>query len=352
MAIDLNKVARSLKRNYGSTGVLAGSDEDEGYKDFVSTGNKAFDLVLDGGIPFGHLTEFVGFSQSGKSLFAQMILGNAQKEFDAVGVVVDRENAFTEKRANQLGINTENVIKAPAKDVQLVTDAFTFIIDTIDLIRKQDQEQYIVVVIDSIAAFDKDVSLEKADAGRKQKATKEGLRKLLGFMDSKVMCIVVNQFYYAIGQMYGDPRIAGGGEGLRYFNSIRVGLEDKKHIVNIKRDNEVIGSWIGIDVLKTRMGPCYRKCMVPFYYETGIPFLGGYGRLLAHRNYLYPRNKQEFKSFKQSTLIYERDEIKKELNEHRLDAFLSEHEELIFEEYPEWYEGEEEVKDTSIVEVS
>lgn len=339
MAIDLKKVARALKKEYSSTGVLAGSDADEGYHDFVSTGNKAFDLTLDGGIPFGHLTEFVGFSQSGKSLFAQMILANAQRDFDAVGIVVDRENAFTEKRAQQLGINTEQVIKAPAKDVQLVTDAFTFILDTVGLIRKQDPNQYIVVIIDSIAAFDKDVSLEKSDAGRKQKATKEGLRKLLGFMDNKVMCIVVNQFYYAIGQMYGDPRIAGGGEGLRYFNSIRVGLEDKKHIVNIKRNNEVMGSWIGIDVLKTRMGPCYRKCLVPFYYESGIPYLGGYGRLLAHRNYLYPKNKAEFKSCKQSTIVYERIDDKRELNEHNLEKFLEEHPELMFDEYPAWFEG-------------
>lgn len=350
MAIDLNKVARSLKKQYGSTGVLSGSDADDGYHDFVSTGNLAFDLTLDGGVPFGHLTEFVGFSQSGKSLFAQMILANAQRDFDAVGVVVDRENAFTEKRANELGIDTENVIKAPAKDVQLVTDAFTFIIDTVELIRKQDVNQYIVVVIDSIAAFDKDVSLEKADAGRKQKATKEGLRKLLGFMDSKVMCIVVNQFYYNIGQMYGDPRVAGGGEGLRYFNSIRVGLEDKRHIVNLKRNNEVMGSWIGIDVLKTRMGPCYRKCTVPFYYDSGIPYLGGYGRLLAHRNYLYPRNKAEFKSFKQSTIIYERGEEKRELSEHKLDSFLTEHPELVFEVYPEWFEGYEAVDNREEVE--
>lgn len=346
MAIDLNKIVKGLKKNYSDVAVVEGSDEAHGYGSLVSTGNKAFDIILDGGVPFGHSTEFLGLSQDGKSLFCQLILKNAQDKFDAVGIVVDRENSFTDKRATELGINTSAVIKAPAKDTQLVTDAFNFIFDSIDGVRKQDKEQHIVVIIDSISAFDKDTGLDKADAGRKAKNTKECLRALLGRIDNRVMVLIVNQFYFNIGQMYGDPKVAGGGEGLKYFNTIRIGLDGSKQIIDTDKNNEVIGAWITATVFKTRMGPCHRKVSMPFYYDTGIPYYGGYARLLAHRNYLRPKNKNEFNRFKQTTLVYERDWdeasseflTKNEINEHKIEQFLQDHEDLVFDYYPIWRE--------------
>jgi len=112
-------------------------------------------------------------------------------------------------------------------------------------------------------------------------------------------------------------------------------LEDKKKIIDEKRGNEVIGSWLGIEVIKTRLGPCYRNCYIPFSYKEGIPYYGGYARLLANRGYLIPKNKQEFGSFKQHTLIYNDEKV----NEFNMKQFVEKYPELKFDKYPEYYES-------------
>lgn len=327
--VNLKKIADGLKKKYLNTTIVS---EDDGLVDFVSTGNLAFDLISNGGIPFGVMTEFIGFSQSGKSLFCQTILANAQQNYSAIGLYIDREGALTDKRAKELGVDTDNVIKAPPESVPTAIDAFSFVIESILNIREQDKDVYIVAVIDSIAAFDKDVDLEKADVGRKAKSIKEGLRALFTHIDKKVMVLIVNHFYYNVGIVFGPPKQAGGGEGLRYFNTLRIALEDKRKIIDPTRGNEVIGSWIGIEVIKTRLGPCYRTCYVPFYYATGVPYLGGYMRLLVDRRYVKPKNKKEFLSFKQVMIEYN----DKEYNEYNIEKFIETYPNLLFDKFPEY----------------
>ena len=135
--------------------------------------------------------------------------------------------------------------------------------------------------------------------------------------------------------MFGNPLKESGGEGLRYFNTVRFALQDKKQIIEPRKNNEVVGNWIGVEVLKTRLGPCYRKCFVPHYYETGINYYGGYARVLMNRGYLRPKNKEEFNKFRQTTLVYEQDEEKKnEVDEFKIASFLEKHPELLFDKFP------------------
>ncbi len=63
-------------------------------KEFISVGNKALDLALDGGINLGSAVEISGFSQSGKTTLMQIMLANMQKKYNAIGIWLDRENAF------------------------------------------------------------------------------------------------------------------------------------------------------------------------------------------------------------------------------------------------------------------
>jgi len=326
---DLRKIVNILKKTYSSVEVA--EDRDDIYIN-VTTGNKALDLILDGGIPFGYITEFLGFSQSGKSLFIQQILANAQRDFNAFGILIDRENAYTKERGKQLNINNENLIVSKPQDTPTVIEAFQFMLDSLDEIRKQDKETPIVLGIDSISAFGKDTALEKSDQGRKAKSVHEGLRELLTHIDKNTMVLVANQFTYKIGVIYGDNRTSTSGESMKYYGTNRIALEDRKKIIDETKGGEITGNWIGAEVIKTRRGPCYRECYLPHFYSTGIDYFGGYARLLADRGYLDPRNKSEFKSFKQHTLKYTDITV----NEFKMEKFLEEYPELDFKTYPEY----------------
>lgn len=327
---DLGKIANALKSKYSSVEIAS---EIEDPKDFVSTGNLAFDLISDGGMPFGYVIEFLGLSQSGKSTLLYQVIANSMKKYDSIGILVDRENAYIKSRGEQLGIKNENLIVVKPKDVPVSTDAFQFILDSISKVRSADEDLYIVVGIDSISAFGKDVELSKSDSGRKAKQVHEGLREVLSIMDDRIMLIVCNQVTYKVGVLYGDPRTTTAGESLKYYGTIRLALEDKRKIVDQKRGNEVIGNWIGVEVLKTRLGPCHRNCFFQHFYDIGIPYYSGYARLLSQRGYLSPKNKREFWAFKQVLL---KDKDGREINENEIESYLKEHPELLFSSYPEF----------------
>lgn len=326
--VDLSKIAKSLKEKYKTSSV---AEDVKDPTDFVSTGNLAFDLISEGGIPFGYLVELLGLSRSGKSLIIQRLIANAQKEYNAIGILVDRENAYTKRRGEELGIDNSRLLLVKPMDTPLVKDAFGFMLQSIDLTREQDKDAYIVLAVDSISAFDKDVTLEKSDSGRKAKSIHEALRKMLPSLDSKMMLIVANQVIWNVGVVFGDRKASTAGESMKYYSTIRFALEDKKRIEDEKKGGEVIGNWLGIEVIKTRLGPCYRTCYVPFYYdERCIPYYGGYARLLAERNYLLPRNKKDFKSMKTHTLLFGEEKV----NEFEIEDFLKKHPELRFDRYP------------------
>ena len=331
MSLDLNKIAKAMQAEVSS------NIEDP--KDFVSTGNVTLDLITDGGIPFGYVTEFMGFSQSGKSLFISQIIGNAMINYKGIGILIDRENAYTNKRGAQLGIDNEKLIVFKPKDVPTPFDAFSKIIQTVEAIRKEDKDVYIAIGIDSISAFGKDVALDKSDTGRKAKSIHEGLREALTIIDPKVMLLVANQFTFKIGVMYGDPRTTTAGESMKYYGNLRLALQDRKQIIDPKRGNEVLGNWIGIEVIKTRLGPCFRECYLQHLYKSGIDPLSGYLRLLAKRGYIRPKNVDKFNAFTQTTVIWQDGddkESKKQYHELSTEKFLQDHPDLEFDHYPEY----------------
>ena len=325
--MDLSKIARKVKAHVAS--------DDDVELEYVSTGNLAFDLCLDGGTPYGYVIEFLGLSKSGKSLFLQQLIANAQKEHDAVAVMVDRENSYFPKRGEELGINNDKLILAKPKDTPTVLSAFQFIIDSIKAIREDDKNVHIIVGIDSIPAFGKDTTLDKGDSGRKAKSVHEGLREVLISIDKKVMLIICNQVTYRIGVLYGNPATSTSGESMKYYSHVRISLEDRKRIIDEKKGGEITGSWIGVEIIKTRLGPAYRTIYLRHLYKTGIDYFSGYVRLLVQRGYLTPKNKEEFKRFKQQTVKYG----DKELNEYDVEKIITEHPELKFEEYPEYNES-------------
>jgi len=345
--VDLSKIAKKLKATL--------ADDIEDSPDMTSTGNLAFDLIIDGGMPFGHVVELLGLSASGKSTIVQKIIATAQKKYGAVSVLIDRENAFFKPRAKELGVDTKNLILVKPKDTPGVSSAYAFVIDTVTTIRAQDKEiaiaaaknekakeairktdkykrTHIVIAIDSVAAFESDVALGKSDSGRKAQQHHAGLRKILPIMDEQMMFIVANQVTHKIGVLFGDNKTTTAGESYKYYGTVRCSLQEKRRIVAPEMNNEVIGTWIEAEVIKTRLGPCYRSCMLPFLYKDPIPYYGGIARLLVNRNIMKAKNEKEFKGFNSHIVIYKDEEV----NEFEMEAFLAKHPEIDLSKYPEY----------------
>lgn len=345
---DLSGIVALIKKDFGkNSGVgLACDEPDE--TDFVSTGSKALDLCIHSeGLPMhGKITELLGLFSSGKSLILQTVIANAQKKYDAIAILVDRESAFTKKRGEQLGISTERLIYIGPKDVPTITDAMQFICVSIEKIREKFPTRKIIVGLDSIAAFDKagkvkikkdsegnDVEViteSKTDMGRRAKDVHGALRKVLNYLDRNTMFVILNQITYMPGILYGNPQTSTSGEGSKYYSNVRLQLEQGKKIIDKSKGGEVIGQYIKCSVIKSRLDAAYRKCEVPFYYKEGISYYGGYFKLLAERGIIKATSKTGENAFQE--FIYK--DVK--FRESQADLVIKKFPELLFNTYPEW----------------
>lgn len=327
--VNLDKIAKALKDKYGSVRV-AGKEEDS--MEYISTGNLALDLCLEGGIALGYASEWSGESSSGKTLMLQLMLADAQKKYGAIGVWFDREKAFFNRRAEELGIDLDNVIVIDPVDIATVPQAEAI---AKEVLSKIDPDVYKFIAIDSISAFAKEG--EKADMGKKAQSLHNLFRTLLPYVNKRTALHFTNQRTFKVGMMFGDPSTTTGGEAPKYYTTYRIKLDNRKAIKNPKENDAIVGNWIKAVIIKTRMGPNYRDVSFPFFYKEGIPYYGGYARLLADRGYLTPNNKKEFNSFNQSTLKYKDNEI----NEFRMEKTLKKFPELLFDTYPDFCKEED-----------
>lgn len=323
MSYNLKTIVNQIKKDFGEANIAASIEDPT---EFISTGNKVVDLALGCGIFFSYVVEWSGLSQSGKTFMLQTMLSNAQKKYDAIGIWVDRENAFTNKRALEIGINLDNTVIVKPTSVPTILTLTNFLKSTLINIREKFPEAYMFVAIDSLSAFAS--SQEGEEMGRKAKQLHALFREIIPLVDIRTSMHFTNQVTFTPGVMFGNPKTTTGGEAPKYYTTYRLGLETKKPIYDEKGD--MIGNWIELIVDKTRHGPSNRKVVVPFYYSGGIPELGGYVRLLADRGLVVPKNKSEFKSFKQKLVVYK----DKQYSEDNPEKLTSENPELDLKEWP------------------
>jgi RecA/RadA recombinase len=277
---------------------------------------------------------------SHNSYFMYELLSQAQQIYKpTVGIIVDREGAYYPKRGEQIGIDNSLVVQSQPRDTPLPRNAVDFIETSINWVRKhkkEGEEPKIIVLIDSLASFDKDVSRDKSDMGKGAQAWHEAFRDILNFMDKDIMVLFSNHVTYK-PTIYGDNRTKSGGEAGNYYRSCGLALSRKLKIVDSTKGNEVIGDRIYAVVDKTRRGPAFREVILPIYYDNGVPIYGGYLWMLASRGIITPSNKDDFKKGKGRLYKYTKGDQTFSFVEGRELQILEKFPELIFDKYPDYH---------------
>lgn len=322
---NISKLVNNLKKEYGSLSVARDKEDSN---EFISTKNLALDLILGGGIALGYVVELLGLSQSGKTTLMQLLLADAQEKYNAIGIWADRENAWYNPRAEQLGINIDNVILLKPQDISQVHHLTQFLLDVLPKLKNK----YVFIAIDSIAAFDDPLKAKKSDMGKKAQQVHRLFRKTLPLVNNKTAFFFSNHVTFKTGVTFGNPETSTGGEGTKFYPNYRIKLDNRKGIIDESKGKETVGNWIHAYVLKTRRGPSFREVVFPHYNDGAIPYYGGYARLLVDRNYLQPKNVKEFNSFNQVMVKYGDNSF----SEFDIEKKLEEFPELLFNEYPEY----------------
>src|SRR5512135_604315 len=203
----------------------------------LSSGSKALDKLIDGGLETQTITEFYGEYGSGKSQFCHQLCVNVQLPPERGGLnggalYVDTENTFRLERiiqmAKHLGLDPEQVVKNIIYAEAFTSDHQMFLLENADEVIKANNIK--LLIVDSLTAhFRSEYIGREMLASRQQKLNKH-MHKLISLARAfNCVAFVTNQVMAKPDQFCGDATHPIGGHIVGHTSHTRIYLRRASH---------------------------------------------------------------------------------------------------------------------------
>ena len=173
-----------------------------------------------------------------------------------------------------------------------------------------------VVVIDSVAALVPKAEIEgdmgDSHVGLQARLMSQALRKLAGVIaKTNAIAIFINQLREKVGVVYGNPETTTGGKALKFYASVRIDIRKGEAI---KDGTEVIGNRTKVKIVKNKVAPPFRTCVVDMLYGEGISRAGELLDLAVEHDLI--KKSGAFYSYEGERIGQGRDNARTYLKEH------------------------------------
>ena len=259
----LDQVLSDIEKQFGKGAVMKLGDNEHMDIETIPSGCLSLDIALGiGGYPKGRIVEIYGPESSGKTTFALHAIAEAQKA-GGRAAFIDAEHALDPQYAAKIGVNINELLLSQPDNGEQALEICEALVRS---------GAISVIVIDSVAALVPQAEIEgemgDAHVGLQARLMSQALRKLSGIINkTNTIAIFINQLREKVGVMFGNPETTPGGRALKFYSSVRLEIRRSEQI---KDGTDVIGNKTAIKVVKNKMAPPFKNCVVDIMYGEGV----------------------------------------------------------------------------------
>ena len=203
----------------------------------LSTGSKALDKMVDGGLETQTISEFYGEYGSGKSQICHQLCVNVQLPIERGGLngsalYVDTENTFRLERIVQMskhvGLDPNEVVKNIIYAEAYTSDHQMFLLENADEIIKANNIK--LIIVDSLTAHFRSEYLGREMLASRQQKLNKHMHKLVALARAfNAVAVVTNQVMAKPDQFFGDAIHPIGGNIVGHTSHTRIYLRRASH---------------------------------------------------------------------------------------------------------------------------
>ena len=259
------------------TGGLYGLADLPDPTEFVRTGCTLLDEMLGGGWALGRISNVYGESATGKSLLGVEACANFAHQFPNGKIFYrERESAFDEDYAENIGMRIDEVDIKRGSEVRSVEDLFDDLNETLKGLEKSKQPG--LYCIDSLDGYPAEAELDKKDIrddakiAAKAARLSEIFRLVVQRVDKcRLHLMFISQVRTRIGVTHGRKTEMSGGKAIRFYASQRVFLRQTETIKHtVKGLDRPVGIYVNAKCEKSRHSSPFRDVDFPILFAWGI----------------------------------------------------------------------------------